>query len=277
MPRLPGSSDGSDATYRVRLPAALALLSCHAVAAAARWGTRHRLASSTLLALLLLLRFSGCAGGPRPIPPETPDAAPRIGYEERGIASWYGPGFDGRRTANGEIYDMEAMTAAHRRLAFGSVVEVRNLDNGRKTQVRINDRGPFIHGRIIDLSKAAAREIGMLGPGTAHVRIRVIEWSGGAPRRASRSAPVQQEARGPLPGRASGQLWYVQAGAFLDAARARALADRLRRSYDRVSVSTAGEWHRVLLGPYDLRDAADDVAAALLRDGFDVVLRPADG
>jgi peptidoglycan lytic transglycosylase len=275
LPRLPGSSPayGRDATYRVRLPTALALLSCHAVAAAARWASRHRLASSGLLALLLLLHFAGCAGGPRPIPPETPDTVPRVGFEERGVASWYGPGFDGRRTANGEIYDMEAMTAAHRTLVFGSLVEVHNLDNGRKTKVRINDRGPFIHGRIIDLSKAAAREIGMLGPGTAKVRIRVLDWSNRAPQSPAPRPPARAEANRP----AGEQLWYVQAGAFLDAARARSLADRLRRSYDRVSVSTAGEWHRVLLGPYNLRDAADDVAASLLRDGFDVVLRPADG
>jgi rare lipoprotein A len=264
----------------VRLLPALALLSCHAVAAAVRLAARHRLASSALLGLLLLLHFTGCAGGPRPIPPERPDTAPRIGFEERGIASWYGPGFDGRRTANGEIYDMEAMTAAHRRLAFGSVVEVHNLDNGRKTRVRVNDRGPFIHGRIIDLSKAAARDIGMLGPGTARVRIRVIDWSDRTPRGASRS-PARTEtrtpSRSPAPGQTGEQLWYVQAGAFLNAARARSLADRLRRSYEQVSVSQAGEWHRVLLGPYNLRDAADDVAASLLHDGFDVVLRPADG
>ena len=90
-------------------------------------------------------------------------------WTETGIASWYGPGFHGKHTASGEVYDMEDMTAAHKRLPFGTVVRVDNLDNGRATEVRINDRGPFVHDRVIDLSRAAAREIEMLGP-------RFVTW-----------------------------------------------------------------------------------------------------
>ena len=85
------------------------------------------------------------------------------------MASWYGPDFHGRQTANGEKYDMNAMTAAHRTLPFNTMVLVENLDNGRSVKVRINDRGPFAKGRIIDLSKAAAEKMDMIGPGTARV------------------------------------------------------------------------------------------------------------
>lgn len=94
---------------------------------------------------------------------------------ETGVASWYGPNFNGKLTANGEIYDMNGMTAAHRTLPFDSEVVVENLDNGKTTRVRINDRGPFAKNRIIDLSKAAAKKIDMIGPGTANVRIFLVK------------------------------------------------------------------------------------------------------
>lgn len=93
------------------------------------------------------------------------------GYNERGIASWYGPDFHGRQTSNGEIYDMHAMTAAHKTLPMNTMLLVKNLDNGRKTIVRVNDRGPFVRGRIIDLSYNAAQKIGAVARGTARVEI----------------------------------------------------------------------------------------------------------
>ena len=96
------------------------------------------------------------------------------GYHAVGLASYYGRKFHGRRTASGEHYNMQALTAAHRTLAFGSRVEVTNLKNGRKVRVRINDRGPFIKGRIIDLSYAAAKQIGMLSRGVARVKIQAL-------------------------------------------------------------------------------------------------------
>ena len=95
-------------------------------------------------------------------------------YAEVGIASWYGPGFHGRTTANGELYDMYAFTAAHKTLPFGTVVEVVDLDTGRSVVVRINDRGPFVPGRIIDLSYAAAEALGILERGTARVGLIVL-------------------------------------------------------------------------------------------------------
>lgn len=94
---------------------------------------------------------------------------------EDGVASWYGPNFHGKLTANGEKYDMYGLTAAHRTLPFNTVVRVENLDNGKSVHVRINDRGPFAKNRIIDLSKRAAREIDMLGPGTARVQLYLVK------------------------------------------------------------------------------------------------------
>jgi rare lipoprotein A len=95
---------------------------------------------------------------------------------EKGVASWYGNEFHGRKTASGERFNQEAMTAAHRTLPFGTVVRVEHLDSGRDIKVRINDRGPFVRGRIIDLSKGAARELGMLNQGIAKVRVEVLKW-----------------------------------------------------------------------------------------------------
>src|SRR5262249_58511897 len=106
------------------------------------------------------------------------DAHP--GATQLGTASWYGPGFHGNRTASGEVYDQYDLTAAHQTLPLGTRVIVTNLDNGRAVEVRINDRGPFVKGRSIDLSYAAARSLGMLGPGTVPVRIEVL---GGHPQR----------------------------------------------------------------------------------------------
>jgi len=103
-------------------------------------------------------------------------AAHQYQYYQVGIASWYGPGFHGRRTASGEIYDMFALTAAHKTLPFGTIVKVVDLDTGRSVVVRINDRGPFIKGRIIDLSYAAAQELGMVKKGLAKVGLKIVKW-----------------------------------------------------------------------------------------------------
>ena len=129
--------------------------------------------------LAVLLMTTACsrktvARAPRPTAPP-----PRIGATETGIASWYGVPYHGRRTSNGETYDMDKLTAAHKTLAFDTWVEVTNLDNGKKITVRINDRGPFVRGRIIDLSRAAARRIEMIGPGTARVRLKVTKVTSG--------------------------------------------------------------------------------------------------
>ncbi len=129
-------------------------------------------ATRCCLLVLPLLLLAGCVGRNAP-----PDAVPR-GYTERGMASWYGKKFHGRRTANGERYDMNALTAAHPRLPFGTVVRVTSLDNGRSVVVRINDRGPFKKGRIIDLSRAAARKLHMIKRGVVKVRLEARSLPG---------------------------------------------------------------------------------------------------
>ncbi len=96
------------------------------------------------------------------------------GYSRNGVASWYGPGFDGKPTANGEVYDSDALTGAHPTLPLPSIVEVTNLGNGRRVRVRVNDRGPFVAGRIIDLSHRAARRLGYARAGTARVNVRYV-------------------------------------------------------------------------------------------------------
>jgi rare lipoprotein A len=100
-------------------------------------------------------------------------------YYEVGIASWYGPGFDGNHTANGEIYDMNGISAAHKTLPFGTIVRVVELSTGRSIVVRINDRGPFVEGRIIDLSKGAAAELGIIEKGITKVGLRIVRWPDG--------------------------------------------------------------------------------------------------
>ena len=117
-------------------------------------------------------------------------------YNETGVASWYGPNFDGKRTANGEIYDMNALSAAHKTLPLPSLVEVTNLDNGKSLVVRVNDRGPFVDGRIIDLSKGAAEQLGVIRPGVARVRVRYLgpPPMNGAPVQIARADPASSPA-----------------------------------------------------------------------------------
>lgn len=100
-------------------------------------------------------------------------------YYQTGIASWYGPGFNGRHTANGEIYNMNGISAAHKTLPFGTIVQVVDLQTGRSVVVRINDRGPYVKGRIIDLSKGAAEALGIIGKGIAEVGLRILRWPQG--------------------------------------------------------------------------------------------------
>ncbi len=130
-----------------------------------------RRALTLLIATVLWL--GGCASRAPSAPGlGVPDAATDGGHEiQRGTASWYGERFHGRRTASGEAFDMHGLTAAHKTLPFGTRVRVRNLDNGREVVVRINDRGPFTRGRVIDLSRAAAAAIGMIQSGTARVAV----------------------------------------------------------------------------------------------------------
>jgi rare lipoprotein A len=151
-----------------------------------------------VLSCICFALLISCGGKKKRIklPPPTPA---RMGWTERGLASWYGHPYHGRRTSNGEVYDMNKLTAAHKSLPFNTWVRVTNLDNKERVEVRINDRGPFIKGRIIDLSREGAKQIEMIGPGTARVRIRVVAtpsmtYKGRKPSAATRSkrpAPIE--------------------------------------------------------------------------------------
>jgi rare lipoprotein A len=165
---------------------------------------------------------------------------------ERGVASWYGPGFHGRKTASGETFDMHQLTAAHRTLPLGSVVQVRSLTSGRSVTVRVNDRGPFARNRILDLSQAGAQAMGMIGTGTDRVEIRVVAYQGRA-----------------------GAMGYlrVQVASFAEQANAQALAGRLRGQYSDVRVEVVelaeGRRYRVHVGRFSSEQQAEAVARSL--------------
>jgi rare lipoprotein A len=128
----------------------------------------------TVAAILTLAVLAACAAVP-PAPPPAPSPPPeKPSFSQEGLASWYGKAHQGHETANGEKFDMRAMTAAHRSVAFGTVLRVTNLDNAKVVKVRVNDRGPFVGGRVIDLSARAARELGVGEDGVARVRIEVF-------------------------------------------------------------------------------------------------------
>ena len=195
-------------------------------------GQRIRLSTTLprLPAILLLALFlAGCAGRqpiPRPTGREPATLRPytikgvtyvplrtAAGYREEGVASWSGPGFHGKSTSCGEIYDQYKLTCAHKLLPMHTMVRVTNLENGRALVLRVNDRGPFVSGRIIDLSQAGARELGVHARGTARVRVEVEgEVPGVGP-------------QGELPG-----PFYVQVGAFASLANADRLMSRLREA-----------------------------------------------
>lgn len=121
-----------------------------------------------------------------------------VGFSQQGIASWYGPGFHGKKTASGETYDMHQFTAAHNVLPLNTLVKVTNLDNGKEVMVRVNDRGPFVDDRVIDLSLSAALGLGMVKPGTAPVRITVMDPKKTMVASSVNQAPPKQ-AQGPAP------------------------------------------------------------------------------
>lgn len=154
------------------------------------------------------------------------------GFVQEGIASWYGKKFHGKRSASGEIYNMYDKTAAHKTLPFGTYVKVKNLSNLREAIVRINDRGPFVKGRIIDLSYGAARGIGLVGPGVARVRVVALSKEVGKIKSGNKYKPLV-EAKDFKKGE-----FTIQVGAFEDEDNARRLADRLRVIFDHVTITT---------------------------------------
>jgi len=192
--------------------------------------------------------------------------ADAYGYDETGVASWYGHPFHGRPTANGETYDMHQVSAAHKTLPLGSVVEVTRLDNGAQVVARVNDRGPFVANRIIDLSYGAAQKLDMVGAGTARVRVVALAQGRQAP---GESAP---QIVGPPPDFNHGRFW-VQVGAFGAAGAAERVRDQLAMPAGRVRlqpVETAEgkRLTRVQMGPFGEMAAANGALEEARRLGF---------
>jgi rare lipoprotein A len=186
------------------------------------------------------------------------------GFEQQGVASWYGRDFHGRKTSNGEYYDMYGMTAAHKTLPLGTFVRVVNMENNRSVDVRVNDRGPFVRGRIIDLSYTAAKQIGMVGPGTAHVKIVAL----GAPKPAT--AGPGAPAYVPID-YYSGNFTF-QVGAFVERANAERLVARLDRRYRNAHMVPFFDgrqtFYRVRVGRSTDLVAAEAYEQQLVQEGF---------
>lgn len=202
------------------------------------------------LAVLLLSLLPSHAESSDPVPQQA----------EKGMASWYGPTFQGRKTANGEIYDKEKLTAAHRTLPFGTFLRVTSLDNGSSVVVRVNDRGPFAKDRLIDLSEAAARIIGMVPTGTAMVSLQVIPrdealaWKGGgidgepAPDPSKGSAQAEPEEAGAARVR-------IQVASYASEANARGTVERLILSGLHPAIEAAGGRYRVVFPDLSLAES----------------------
>jgi rare lipoprotein A len=205
---------------------------------------------------------------PSPLPPTThgpeknlPVIVPQsseVSYT--GLASWYGPRFHGKRTANGEVYNQHALTAAHKTLPLGSRAIVTNLNTGQSIEVRINDRGPFIQGRVIDLSHAAARRVGVLGPGVAPVKVEVVSLEG---------RTIAQEVVPP-------SAYAVLLASSTDEAEAMAVMDEMSQRYEDVYLSPlssgALRYYQVRLGPFHSRDEATRRAQEVERTGRQAVI-----
>ncbi len=220
-----------------------------------------------------------CASDTYSPPPPTPPGHPRPyrvngtwyqpipharGFEQQGVASWYGREFHGRRTSSGEAYDMYAFTAAHKTLPLGTYVRVHNLENGKTLDLRINDRGPFVRGRIIDLSYSAAKTLGILGPGTAPVKITALGTPAGGTVAGSVSAYVPADYY-------SGNFTF-QVGAFAERANAERLVSKLDQHYQNAHMTTYFDgqrtFYRVRVGRSRNLEQAVEYEQALIRDGF---------
>lgn len=176
------------------------------------------------------------------------------GAVQTGVASWYGPGFHGKRTSNGEIYNQYELTAAHPTLPLGTRVMVTNMSTRQSVEVRVNDRGPFVGGRVIDLSYAAARTIGVYEPGTAQVRVEVL----------SAAAPILTVA------------YAVQLGSYADADKAAALKAQVVKQYSDVYISPMAtgllRYYQVRLGPFARQETAAARAQKVARAGLQALI-----
>jgi rare lipoprotein A len=219
-------------------------------------------------ALAISIALTACATTtyqPPPPPPPPPVPAPVVEVPGRshpapqyGVASWYGPGFNGHKTSDGQIYNQNDLTAASMIYPLGSRVMVTNLDTGRSVEVKINDHGPLKKGRKIDLSHKAATMIGMLDKGTAHVKIELL------------SAPPGSRAVGTQP------RFYVQVGSFNSSEHAHELSDQLKQYYEDVRIEEVGagsnHYYRVRMGPFETREAAQARASQAAKIGYPLIV-----
>lgn len=182
------------------------------------------------------------------------------GFVQTGVASWYGKDFHGKRTSNGELYDMHAMTAAHKTLPLGVFVKVRNTDNGRETVVRVNDRGPFVKGRIIDLSYAAAKKLGVDVVGTAPVRIEALGYRGSG---AEHYTAIENYDAG---------TYTVQIGSFREYSNAQRLSGEMKTLFGFSEVHMTNiegnTFYRVYAGKYASLKAAEDAEKKFSEHGY---------
>lgn len=180
------------------------------------------------------------------------------GYHERGIASWYGKKFHGKRTSSGESYNMYAMSAAHKTLPLPSYVRVTNLRNGRSVIVRVNDRGPFLHNRIIDLSYTAASKLGIVATGTGLVEVSAVNPGGQEPVTSYASSQQQAEENSKM---------YLQLGAFSDSGNAYRLLSRLKTTISNAFIASGSAngrpVYRVRVGPLADVSAVDHIGARI--------------
>jgi len=209
------------------------------------------------------LAFAGCVAT-RPLPPPSPPVIASIpapsapAHSQFGVASWYGPGFNGHATSSGEIYNQDDLTAASTLYPLGSHVMVTNLDNGRSVEVRINDHGPYVKGRKIDLSRKAGTVLGVMGPGTARVRLDLLTVPPGA-------SPIGTPPR-----------YFVQFGSFASPSNANHLRSQLSAYYPDVRVDQvdAGShrYYRVRMGGFATRREAQARADQSSRFGLPIII-----
>lgn len=198
--------------------------------------------------------FAGCAAQSpsQSAPPPLPQQVTSV----EGVASWYGPGFQGHHTSSGAVYDQEDLTAASTLFPLGTHLLVTNLANNRAVEVIVNDHGPYVKGRQIDLSHKAASVLGVIGPGTGRVRMDVLATPAGGP--------------------AIGERFFVQVGSFSDSSNARRMQQRLAASYPDVRIETAEAgatiYYRVRMGAFIHRDEAESRAARVASIGYSAVI-----
>ncbi|MFO7800385.1 septal ring lytic transglycosylase RlpA family protein [Rhodohalobacter sp.] len=216
----------------------------------------YRVFKQFLLLSFLALFISSCGITRKS---SAPDSADYSDYSpgaviESGVASWYGPNFNGKLTANGETYNMDGLTAAHRSLPFNTIVQVENKGNGKTVIVRINDRGPYAHNRIIDLSRKAAREIEMIDAGTANVEIFLVEEG---------DRPLSEQNLGSI------ETFTVQLASFKSRSEAENFLNQISGARIETIPVAGNTVYRIYYGTYDRPDEARTAMQRLRRQGFD--------